>query len=314
VGSVPVRASIVLPTFNRARTIGTALRSVLNQTEPSIEILVMDNASTDETPTIVAGFADPRVRYHRQSENLGVVGNWGDGLSRARGEFVAFLGDDDRVGPGFVASRLRQFGARPEITVVFSGYEEETLDGTQAGAMRPNWVDGRLLNPRELFLASLARQWPIFASLYRRHAVLAVWNGVREDDLVVDYSLHLQLALRGASGVFITARDCVLGVHPGQSSRAKRDHVFRQAEQLMQRLLESRLPVDFEAPLRRELSSWLVVHGRSLLANGNLRESRRRFRRAVASDSRHLAAWGQLVQSWIWPARLAAAARQTGSG
>ena len=71
--TAPIAASIVLPTYNRAWGLEPALRSVLAQTEPSFEVIVMDDASTDDTAKVAAAFVDPRVRYHRQPVNAGMV-------------------------------------------------------------------------------------------------------------------------------------------------------------------------------------------------------------------------------------------------
>src|SRR6476646_10618157 len=67
------RVSVFIPTYNRARLLGFAIESVLAQTYGDFELVVSDNASTDETPDVVAGFDDPRLEYVRQPENLGLL-------------------------------------------------------------------------------------------------------------------------------------------------------------------------------------------------------------------------------------------------
>ena len=86
--------SIVVPVFNGAKYLRESLDSILAQTYRSIEVLVMDDASTDETPEIIASYGD-RVIHVRQRENRGIYGNANDGIERARGEYIAIYHADD---------------------------------------------------------------------------------------------------------------------------------------------------------------------------------------------------------------------------
>jgi glycosyltransferase involved in cell wall biosynthesis len=95
--------SIVIPVFNRARTLPAALQSVLAQTEQDFELLVIDDGSSDDPASIVAGFADPRMRCVRQ-ENRGAGAARNRGIDLARGRFVAFLDSDDRFLPDHLAT------------------------------------------------------------------------------------------------------------------------------------------------------------------------------------------------------------------
>lgn len=87
--------SVILPTFNRAATLGRSVRSVLSQTYTDIEVLVVDDGSRDNTAEVMAAFDDPRIRYLPQSENRGASAARNVGLREARGEFIAFQDSDD---------------------------------------------------------------------------------------------------------------------------------------------------------------------------------------------------------------------------
>jgi len=89
------RVSVVIPTYNRAASVGTAIRSVLNQTEHDFEIVVVDDASADDTEGVVGRFRDPRVQYVRQPSNLGDAAARNVGILRSSGPYIAFLDDDD---------------------------------------------------------------------------------------------------------------------------------------------------------------------------------------------------------------------------
>ncbi|MEM3713882.1 MAG: glycosyltransferase family 2 protein [Nitrososphaeria archaeon] len=88
--------TIGIPTYNRSKYLREALESALNQTYPNIEIIVSDNASTDDTQEMMKQYiSNPKVKYFRQKENIGVPGNWNTCLNMARGKYFLLLSDDD---------------------------------------------------------------------------------------------------------------------------------------------------------------------------------------------------------------------------
>jgi glycosyltransferase involved in cell wall biosynthesis len=98
--------SVVVPTRNRSRMLATTLRSVLWQRDVDVEVIVVDEASTDDTPAVLAALADTRVRIVRHDTPLGVSTARNRGAAEARGDWVAFLDDDDLWAPGKLASQL----------------------------------------------------------------------------------------------------------------------------------------------------------------------------------------------------------------
>jgi glycosyltransferase involved in cell wall biosynthesis len=101
------RVTIALATYNRAGYLHQAIESCLAQTFTDFELLVCDNASQDGTEAAVASFDDARVRYLRNGQNLGMVGNWNRCLTEARGELIANLCDDDLMLPDRVGVKDR---------------------------------------------------------------------------------------------------------------------------------------------------------------------------------------------------------------
>ncbi len=97
--------SILIPTYNREGVIEKTIRSALDQTYTDIEVVVVDNASTDETWTRIQAMAnaDPRVRAFRNDRNLGPVANWLACAQVAKGHYAKILWSDDLIAPSFVS-------------------------------------------------------------------------------------------------------------------------------------------------------------------------------------------------------------------
>jgi glycosyltransferase involved in cell wall biosynthesis len=91
------KVSVCIPTYNYGRYIGEAIESVLNQTYSDFELLIIDDASQDNTDAIVREYAikDDRIRYLRNATNVGMVQNWNSCLHEARGEYIKYLFGDD---------------------------------------------------------------------------------------------------------------------------------------------------------------------------------------------------------------------------
>lgn len=122
------RVSVIIPCHNYGRYLGEALNSVRTQTFRDLEIIVVDDGSTDETPEVIAGFADSRLR-HRRTMNRGVSAARNAGLDMARGEFIAFLDADDRWHPDKLERQVALMDAEPSLALVFSDLQRFSDDG-----------------------------------------------------------------------------------------------------------------------------------------------------------------------------------------
>jgi glycosyltransferase involved in cell wall biosynthesis len=101
-----VEISVVVPTHNRSALLAQTLRSVLWQRGVDLEVLVVDDGSTDDTAAVVAALGDPRVRIVRNEVAQGVAAARNRGAEEARGEWVTFLDDDDLWAPDKLARQL----------------------------------------------------------------------------------------------------------------------------------------------------------------------------------------------------------------
>lgn len=115
--------SIVIPTYNRAYILSRAIESVLNQTYRNIELIIIDDGSTDNTEEIVKNFSDPRIKYIRHSENRGIPFSRNTGIKNSKGDFIAFLESDDEYLPKKIEKIMRIFrDSLAHIGMVASNY------------------------------------------------------------------------------------------------------------------------------------------------------------------------------------------------
>jgi glycosyltransferase involved in cell wall biosynthesis len=110
--------TIAIPTFNRAVLLRGCVQAALAQTYRNIEVLVSDNASPDDTASVLLEFNDRRLRVLKQETNIGLLPNWNACLAGARGEYVVFVSDDDRIFPWLVERCVGVIGKRSRVPIV----------------------------------------------------------------------------------------------------------------------------------------------------------------------------------------------------
>jgi glycosyltransferase involved in cell wall biosynthesis len=113
--------SVVIPVRNAERTVGPALVSVLRQTHDALDVVVVDDGSTDGTLERVAELDDPRVRVIGGGARRGISHRLNEGIAAARGPWIARMDGDDLAFPERLEVQLDYLGARPEVTLVGSG-------------------------------------------------------------------------------------------------------------------------------------------------------------------------------------------------
>jgi len=115
------KVSVLIPTYNSAQYLEEAIESVLAQTFKNFELIIMDDASTDDTREKVKPYLrDQRVSYHRNSSNLGLPGNWNKCLSIAKGSYIKFLMSDDTFYPTLLEKFIAIFDTYPTVSIVTS--------------------------------------------------------------------------------------------------------------------------------------------------------------------------------------------------
>ena len=122
------KISVLIPTYNYAHFLDESIQSVLNQSFRDFELIIVDNNSTDNTDEVVAKYLeDSRVSYHKNSENLGLVGNWNKCLSYSHAEYIKFICADDKIHPEMLDKFYAAMELYPNVSLITC--DKQLFDG-----------------------------------------------------------------------------------------------------------------------------------------------------------------------------------------
>ena len=131
--SVPL-VSVVIPTYNCAQYIGETLESVLSQSYPRLEVIVVDDGSTDNTQEVVKAYDPKRVTYLYQANSGGPAGPRNRAVQQARGRYIALIDSDDIMLPGKIECAVRMLVQEPQLGLVFSNFVKfDAVSGQHPG-------------------------------------------------------------------------------------------------------------------------------------------------------------------------------------
>lgn len=221
--------SVVVPVWNGARYLRESLDSILAQTYAPIEVLVMDDGSTDETPEIARSYGG-RIRYRRQSANRGIYGNANDGIEMARGEYIAVYHADDVYEPEIVEREVAFLERHPDAAAVFSSMTMIDPSGAEVGRLTlPPAARGSRALPFDVVLNTLLRHKNCFLmcpSSMVRASVYRDLGGYRDAEFrnTSDMDMWLRIARVARIGVL---EDRLFRYRYGHGNSAQRYHKLR---------------------------------------------------------------------------------------
>lgn len=219
------KVSILIPVFNREKYISETLKSSLDQTYKNIEVIVIDNASTDRSWDIIQRFAevDSRVKVFRNQSNVGPVRNWLRCVDEATGQFGKILWSDDLIAPEFIERTLPLFNA--DVGFVFTA--ANIFTGNNYLDHAPSYLLGKTgLYPTTVYIYEALFGWKMPVSPgcaifrmddIRKHLWLQIPNKIQSD-----FSMHAignDLLL-----FFLTAKDYKYFGHVAKSLSFFRAH------------------------------------------------------------------------------------------
>ena len=206
----------IIPTYRRPKMLGRAIRSVLRQTYPHFQVCVYDNASGDETASVVTEIAktDPRVKYHCHPENIGSIKNFIYGMEHVETPFFSFLSDDDILLPEFYQTAMEGFENFPDAIFSAGATIYMTNKGKITAVPLLMWQrDGCYIPPDGLF-EMLKKEHPAWTAIIFRKEVIEEIGGL---DLDVGLALDLDFELRIAARfpIVVSRKPCAIFLsHP----------------------------------------------------------------------------------------------------
>lgn len=293
------RIDIVIPTYNHARFLGEALRSVIGQTMGSWRAIIVNNFSSDDTHDVVASFDDPRISIVDFANHGIIAASRNHGLSLATAPYVAFLDSDDSWYPDKLVRCVAALDAGADI--VCHGERWTSTDGTHrdvAYGPEHNAQYGRLLYRHNCVSTS---------AVVARRDLLADVHGFDERPEFVtaeDYDLWLRLARQGARYVFIPE---ILGEfrrHEASASSAVERNAAAELAVVNSHI--SALPASFSVRIRHRHRRARVAYAaaRSHQERAHRRDALRRYCECIRTSPFVLRAWVGLVLL-LAPTRLA---------
>jgi len=200
--------SVVVPTHNRASTLGRALRSVAAQTFSDYEVIVVDDGSADSTPEYLATLRAPRYRSIRNDRSLGVSGARNRGISTAIGQWVVFLDDDDELRPQALAALYERLISSPQLDFLWGGRLVHEIDAAgRCIALREDDWKGVPSTVSGTSFLNLVLRIATNSTFTVRRTVLQALGGFDEQLRVSeDRDLFIALAKNGYVGAAVPRR------------------------------------------------------------------------------------------------------------
>ncbi len=216
------RFTVVMAAFNAAATVRSAIESVLAQTNSDLELIVVDDGSTDGTAEAVARVGDPRVRYTSQP-NRGPAAARNTGIAQARGAYVAFLDSDDLLLPSYLERSEAALRSTPGAGFAYGDayvFDDFTGKVRRRSAMARNRPPEPPPVDRAAFLLELLQRNFIYVAVTVPREVLDRVGGFDESlKGPEDYELWLRILLHGYGAAWIPGRPALYRKHDSQLSR-----------------------------------------------------------------------------------------------
>lgn len=147
---------ICIPQYNRCDQLRFVIKDILSQTYQDFELLIVDDASTDDTALVVGEFSDPRIRYICNERNLGLYPNFNRCIELAKSEFIAIYHNHDRYASNIVELSVNFLNDHPEVGFVHTGTVSSSKDNFQSQNFVRNWPP---VSPGHWFINKLIWRW-----------------------------------------------------------------------------------------------------------------------------------------------------------
>ncbi|MCI9176146.1 MAG: glycosyltransferase [Lachnospiraceae bacterium] len=191
--------SVCIPAYNNAEYIEETIQSVLEQTYQNIELIVVDDNSTDDTVKVLESIGDERLKLYRNQENLGMVGNWNRCLELASGEYVKLICADDIIAKDAIEKEARAMRKHPSVNLVESDTELVDINGKKTGEFhrypKRGLVDGKKIAKASLMIQNFFGA-PV-NNLIRRSILKKTGGFDKTFTYILDFDMWVRISCTG---------------------------------------------------------------------------------------------------------------------
>lgn len=285
--------SVVIASYNMGKYLPTAVHSVLSQTYPHLEINIVDDGSTDDTPEVMRQFSEnPRVRYHRQP-NGGQAKAKNKGIAEAKGNYIAFLDADDLWTPDKLEKQLPLFDGFNKVGVIYTNFQCIDEKGNPLPTPKRPYYTGKISSRLiiENFVTGMS-------SIVKRECFDAV--GLFDESLPmgIDYDLWLRISTK-YEFEFLDEATYLYRQWPGQMSH---NHNIRYecALRIMKRFLEQNPGLLDQKTISEAWAHTYVSRGNSLKAFTRKKgEALKFYLSALWTCPTYFPAWKEIVKLMV---------------
>ncbi|MCC7045882.1 MAG: glycosyltransferase [Alphaproteobacteria bacterium] len=287
IGARPASArplvTVLVPAFNASKTIERALRSVLAQNYSPVEIIVVDDASTDGTQTTAEQLGIAELRVIRLTRNLGACGAMNTGIEHAKGEYIAFLDADDEWLPGKLAKQMALLEANPNMVFATCGCLFVDAKGVP---FREFGVHPPRMPANQVWRALLSASWVAKPCVVARTASVRMTGGFDPSLKVAeDQDMWIRLAATGDVG-FVEELLVIAHDTPGSLTKIHANRIAEFVIPMVMRNIERLRGHLTDDDIRQIIGERHSFIGRNLYATGTVVEGFKFIARGIANGNR----------------------------
>lgn len=222
------KISVLLPVYNAKAFIAESIQSILDQTEPDFELLIVDDCSTDGSIEIIDSFKDPRIIFHKKKRNSGYTESLNWAIDQAKGEYIARMDADDVSLPNRFEKQLKFLMFNPDISIC----------GTDAFVRGGNLIFNYPQTPKAIFANLLMGNSLIHPSIFGRSEIFKKFKYDRSKEPAEDYDLFTRLVIENKRLANIPEKLLIYRLHSEQTSEVRKIKQIQSAKRSMLQLFK----------------------------------------------------------------------------
>lgn len=290
------KVSVIIPTYNRSDYVLDAIQSVIDQKYESVEILVIDDGSTDDTKEKLAPLHDSGMIRYIYQENQERSAARNRGILLASGEYLAFLDSDDLLEANAIGKQVQYLSTHPEVGLVHGGYIKFDVLNHDLGYRDPSWFSGWVYPDILMIWYTLLS--PSTVMVPKR--VLDDVGGFDEDLFIAeDLDLWRRIARKYPFG-YINQSLARLRVHPGNTSRDALK-TTREFERYLEKAFQD--DMDLSRRFKNRVLSRLYSNQSYMMLSGRgdelMSAARASARRAIVHDPVNMSGYMAYLSSYL---------------